>query len=110
MFTADATTLRQIVLQIRQISDAGPEQHRTAVTTNKAIDWLAAEGYDPMFGARPVKRTLQRYLVSELEGSGRPGGPQQHDHRRRRRELVSKAVIGVAATARPARAIHRLIS
>ena len=30
------------------------------------VDWLAAEGYDPMFGARPVKRTLQRYLVNEL--------------------------------------------
>jgi len=34
--------------------------------TERAVDWLAREGYDPMFGARPVKRTLQRYLVNEL--------------------------------------------
>ena len=34
--------------------------------TDRAVDWLSREGYDPMFGARPVKRTLQRYLVNEL--------------------------------------------
>ena len=27
---------------------------------------LAEQGYDPMFGARPIKRTLQHYLVNEL--------------------------------------------
>lgn len=35
-------------------------------TTDKAIDWLADKGYDPLFGARPIKRTLQKYLVNEL--------------------------------------------
>jgi len=28
--------------------------------------WLAEQGYDPMFGARPVKRTIQRYVVNDL--------------------------------------------
>ena len=59
--------VRQIVvLQIRQINERLAQNSIALQVTDKAIDWLAAEGYDPMFGARPVKRTLQRYLVNEL--------------------------------------------
>ena len=59
--------VRQIVvLQIRQINEMLAQNSIALQVTDKAIDWLAAEGYDPMFGARPVKRPLQRYLVHEL--------------------------------------------
>ena len=59
--------VRQIVvLQIRQINEMLAQNSIALQVTDQAIDWLAAEGYDPMFGARPVKRTLQRYLVNEL--------------------------------------------
>jgi ATP-dependent Clp protease ATP-binding subunit ClpB len=34
--------------------------------TDAAVDWLAAIGYDPHFGARPVKRQLQKYVLNEL--------------------------------------------
>ena len=34
--------------------------------TEKARDWIAQAGYDPMYGARPVKRTIQRYIVNDL--------------------------------------------
>lgn len=34
--------------------------------SDRAIDYLAAEGFDPQFGARPIKRALQRTLVNEL--------------------------------------------
>jgi ATP-dependent Clp protease ATP-binding subunit ClpB len=34
--------------------------------TDLAVDWLAAVGYDPHFGARPVKRHLQKYVLNEL--------------------------------------------
>jgi len=34
--------------------------------TVSAIDWLAGIGYDPHFGARPVKRILQKYILNEL--------------------------------------------
>lgn len=34
--------------------------------TDKAIEWIAAEGYDPQFGARPVKRIIQRNLLNDL--------------------------------------------
>ena len=34
--------------------------------TDRAIAWIAEEGYDPQFGARPVKRVIQRNLLNEL--------------------------------------------
>jgi ATP-dependent Clp protease ATP-binding subunit ClpB len=34
----------------------------------RALDWLAAEGYDPVYGARPLKRVIQRSLQNPLAG------------------------------------------
>ncbi len=34
--------------------------------TAKATDWLSSLGFDPHFGARPVKRILQKYVLNEL--------------------------------------------
>jgi ATP-dependent Clp protease ATP-binding subunit ClpB len=34
--------------------------------TDDALDYIAHEGLDPQFGARPVKRALQRLLLNEL--------------------------------------------
>jgi ATP-dependent Clp protease ATP-binding subunit ClpB len=34
--------------------------------TKAAIEWLANRGFDPQFGARPVKRVIQKYLLNEL--------------------------------------------
>jgi ATP-dependent Clp protease ATP-binding subunit ClpB len=34
--------------------------------TNEAIDWLAQLGFDPQFGARPVKRVIQKRILNEL--------------------------------------------
>ena len=34
----------------------------------KALDWLASEGYDPVYGARPLKRVIQRSLQNPLAG------------------------------------------
>ncbi len=34
--------------------------------TDKAVEWLAEAGYDPQFGARPVKRVIQRTLLNDL--------------------------------------------
>ena len=59
--------VRQIVLlQIRQINEMLAQNSIRLEVLDKAVDWIAEKGYDPMFGARPVKRTLQRYLVNEL--------------------------------------------
>ncbi|MDR1756427.1 MAG: ATP-dependent chaperone ClpB [Culturomica sp.] len=34
--------------------------------TDKAVEWIAGEGFDPQFGARPVKRVIQRNLLNDL--------------------------------------------
>ena len=34
--------------------------------TGKAVEWIAEAGYDPQFGARPVKRIIQRNLLNDL--------------------------------------------
>ena len=59
--------VRQNVVQPHaQINKTLGENGMRLETTDKAIDWLADKGYDPLFGARPIKRTLQKYLVNEL--------------------------------------------
>ena len=34
--------------------------------TGEAMDWLADQGFDPMFGARPLKRVIQREIANRL--------------------------------------------
>jgi ATP-dependent Clp protease ATP-binding subunit ClpB len=34
--------------------------------TDKAIEWLSQLGYDPQFGARPLKRVMQKKILNEL--------------------------------------------
>ena len=34
--------------------------------TDRAREWIAAAGYDPLYGARPVKRTIQRLVLNQL--------------------------------------------
>ena len=40
-----------------------------------AVEYLAQRGYDPAFGARPVKRVVQRELESALAKVGQPAQP-----------------------------------
>ena len=57
----------QIVdLQMKEIRERLEERGVTVELTEAARKWLAQEGYDPAFGARPLRRTLQRYLESPL--------------------------------------------
>jgi ATP-dependent Clp protease ATP-binding subunit ClpA len=51
---------------MKEISGRLAEQGLTVELTEAAREWLAKEGYDPQFGARPLKRTLQRRVESPL--------------------------------------------
>jgi ATP-dependent Clp protease ATP-binding subunit ClpB len=42
------------------------EQQVNIEATEEAIEWLAELGYDPQFGARPVKRVMQKQVINEL--------------------------------------------
>mgnify|MGYP003307531278 FL=1 len=59
--------ISQIVkLQVGRIHKMLSEQGIELNITDDAIQFIAHEGYDPQFGARPVKRALQRLVLNEL--------------------------------------------
>ena len=59
--------IRQVVgLQIENIHKMLLQNNIDLRVTNDAISYIAHEGYDPQFGARPVKRALQTLLLNEL--------------------------------------------
>ena len=59
--------VKEIVqMQIKSLADMLKSNGMSIEVSDKAVDWLTHEGYDPQFGARPIKRTIQRYLINEL--------------------------------------------
>lgn len=59
--------IEQIVrLQINGIKKMLEENGVTLQMSDQAIDFIATAGYNPEFGARPVKRAIQRYLLNDL--------------------------------------------
>lgn len=53
-------------LQVNQITKMLEHNGITMSVTPAAVEWIANEGYDPQFGARPVKRVIQRNLLNDL--------------------------------------------
>jgi ATP-dependent Clp protease ATP-binding subunit ClpB len=53
-------------LQMKKITDMLEPQGIHLQTTDQAIKYLAQEGYDPDFGARPVKRASQHLVLNDL--------------------------------------------
>ncbi|ATA94366.1 ATP-dependent chaperone ClpB [Capnocytophaga canimorsus] len=59
--------IRSIVrLQLRSIIKMVARENILLDATDEAIDYLAEKGFDPQFGARPVKRTLQKEVLNRL--------------------------------------------
>ena len=59
--------IKQIVrLQLGGIMKLVARENITLEATNEAIDYLAERGYDPQFGARPVKRVIQKEVMNAL--------------------------------------------
>ncbi|MBQ3244315.1 MAG: ATP-dependent chaperone ClpB [Bacteroidaceae bacterium] len=68
MFTPlDENEIESIVrLQIAGVASLLKENDVTLEVTEDAIRFISAAGFDPDFGARPIKRALQRYLLNDL--------------------------------------------
>jgi len=59
--------IREIVgLMIREVQARIEDRNISVVLTEKAKSWLAEEGFDPVFGARPLRRTIQREVENPL--------------------------------------------
>ncbi|MDR2362429.1 MAG: ATP-dependent chaperone ClpB [Prevotellaceae bacterium] len=55
-----------VVMQLEAIQKMLQGEHVQLEVSSYALDYLVEQGYDPTYGARPVKRVLQRELVNEL--------------------------------------------
>jgi ATP-dependent Clp protease ATP-binding subunit ClpB len=59
--------IKEIVgLQLKSVIKMLAQQHITMDATPEALAYLAEKGYDPQFGARPVKRVIQREVLNQL--------------------------------------------
>ena len=68
MFTPlNREELRDIVsLQFKGVQDTLSEMGIEIEASEEALDWLSQLGYDPQFGARPLKRVIQKRILNEL--------------------------------------------
>ncbi|MGF7080790.1 ATP-dependent chaperone ClpB [Mucilaginibacter sp. UYCu711] len=55
-----------VKLQFRGVQQTLAEMGVTIEASDEALDWLAQLGYDPQFGARPLKRVIQKRILNEL--------------------------------------------
>ena len=68
MFTPlTSANIKKIVgLQLKNVTKMLAQQNITMDATPEAIDYLAEKGYDPQYGARPVKRVIQKEVLNQL--------------------------------------------
>jgi ATP-dependent Clp protease ATP-binding subunit ClpC len=55
-----------VILQMKEVQDRLNEYNITVELTDAARKWLAKAGYDPAFGARPLRRAIQKHVESPL--------------------------------------------
>src|SRR5688572_12968199 len=77
--TLDLGEIKQIIgIQLKRLAKMIEERGLTIEISDAAKEYLAREGFDPAFGARPLKRALQRLIIDPLairllEGQFKPG-------------------------------------
>jgi ATP-dependent Clp protease ATP-binding subunit ClpC len=77
----DETQLRQITgLLLEETKRRLHAQHITVDFTPEAVDWLAQRGFQPAFGARPLRRTIQREVDNRLSAQLLDGRLQPGQH------------------------------
>ena len=55
-----------VVLQLDQLKKLVAKQQIVLDATEEAIDYLANKGYDPQYGARPIKRVIQKEVLNNI--------------------------------------------
>jgi ATP-dependent Clp protease ATP-binding subunit ClpC len=93
-------------LQMKEVQERLTEHDITVELTDAARKWLAKEGYDPAFGARPLRRAIQKYVESPLSmellgGKFKDGATVQVDVDEKENKLVFTTAHVVAKTKQP---------
>ena len=68
-----------VEIQLARLKALLAERKVALVLERSALEWLAAEGYDPVYGARPLKRVIQRELQNSLAGMLLEGSLKEGD-------------------------------
>ena len=55
-----------VKIQMRSLEKRLADRKMSLVLDDKALEWLANKGFDPEYGARPLKRVIQRYIQDPL--------------------------------------------
>jgi len=72
--------LRKIVdLMVKDLQSRLAERKLNLELTEKAKSWLAKEGYDPVYGARPLRRVIERYVENPLSSQVLRGELEEGD-------------------------------
>ena len=84
-------------IQLKRVEALLQDQHLGLQVPEAALDWLAAEGFDPLYGARPLKRLIQQVVVNPLsrlvlQGQLQPGGLARLEIRDGQLVVVAEAV------------------
>ena len=84
-----------VEIQIKKLEKRLSERRIGLVMTDKAKEWVAKEGFDPAYGARPLKRVIQKEIQDKLalkllEGKFKEGDTVTVDVDSRKGELVFK--------------------
>ena len=69
-----------VELQLKDVRERLADRHVTLDVTPAAIEMLAIDGYDPIFGARPLKRLIQREVVDRIAEAVVRGELMERDH------------------------------
>jgi ATP-dependent Clp protease ATP-binding subunit ClpB len=99
----DRSHMRDIVeIQLRRLAKLLEDRRIRLEVTDAAKDWLAAAGYDPVYGARPLRRTIQRHLQDPLalmilEGKVKEGDTVKVDASKRGLVINGEEVLRLAA-------------
>jgi ATP-dependent Clp protease ATP-binding subunit ClpC len=93
-------------LQMKEVQERLAEHDITVELTEAARNWLAKEGYDPDFGARPLRRAIQKYVESPLSvdllaGKFKDGATVQVDVDEKENKLVFNTAQPVAKAKQP---------
>ncbi|HMK51165.1 MAG TPA: AAA family ATPase, partial [Thermodesulfobacteriota bacterium] len=85
-----------VEIQVKKLEKRLSERRIQLKMTEKAKEWLAKEGFDPAYGARPLKRVIQKEIQDKLamrllEGKFKEGSAITADLDEKKGELVFKA-------------------
>ncbi|MBN1692991.1 MAG: AAA family ATPase [Dehalococcoidales bacterium] len=100
--------LRKIVdLMVKDLEGRLGERKINLELTDKAKGWLSKEGYDPVYGARPLRRVIERYVENPLSskvlrGELKEGDTVKVDLNKEGKELTFKTKAAIKATTKAA--------